>query len=270
MENLNITNKLVTEQDIKNILKTLNITIEKVNDIKLYRKAFTHKSFVKNQKYSKLDSLIILNDNIVDFQSESYERFEFFGDSVICHTTCEYLFERYEGQDEGFLTKLKTKLVARETLSKYSRFLNLSQFVLISNHMEKIHGRETDKILEDVFEAFICALYKDQGFLIAKKLIINVLESVINFPQLLLFDDNYKDRLLKFFQKNGFNPPEYKLCTTLGPPNKRTFIIEVLRTKNNNIEHICKGSGNTKKEAEQNGSLNALRMFKQLKHYEKF
>lgn len=268
MENLNVNNTLITEEDIIDILKKVNINIDKINNISLYIRAFTHKSYVKNQKYSKLDSLLELNEGIVDFQSESYERFEFFGDSVICHTTCEYLFERFDDQDEGFLTKLKTKLVSRDTLCKYSRFLGLSKFILISNHMEKISGRNTDKILEDIFEAFICALYKDQGFLIAKQCIINVMENVIDFSQLLLYNDNYKDRLLQFFQKNGYNPPEYRLCTTLGPPNKRTFIIEVLRTKNDMIEYICKGYGNTKKEAEQDGSFNALKLFNQLEHYE--
>ena len=64
----------------------------------------------------------------------------------------------------------------------------------MSNHMENIHGRDTDKILEDLFEALICGMYKDLNYNVAKKFVINILEKTTNFAKILYYDKNYKDR----------------------------------------------------------------------------
>ena len=268
MDALNQRNQYITKEDVQKILKNVNITTE-INDIKKYQKAFTHKSYVKDTTYSFLDDLLKLKNGIVDFQDECNERIEFYGDSVICSTTVEYLFLRYPMFDEGILTKFKTIIVSRDYLARFARFHGFQKYLLISNHMENIHGRDSDRILEDCFEAFIAAITMDLGYLTAKQFIIDTMEECVNFSELLFFNQNYKDRILNYFQKNGWSFPKYQIISQIGPPNKRTFIVSIYQElENKRKRHVCQGIGNTKKDAEQNASLNALKMYKQLHQHE--
>lgn len=265
---INLRNILICDNNIQEILKIGDIH-EKINNIKLYQIAFTHKSYI-NTNINNIYNYNLIND-VVPFQKYSNERLEFLGDSIIGHIICEYLYDRYPNNDEGFLTKLKTRLVDRKSLSKFANYLNLSKYILISNHMENIHGRNTNKILEDIFESFIGALTKDLGYNIAKKFVLNILESTTNFSQLLYNDINYKDRLLRYFQKQGWGPPVYTINLIIGPPHKRTFTIDawiheylVDDKENKNLirkELVGRGLGLSKKDAEQIASKNALIKF---------
>jgi ribonuclease-3 len=268
MDDLNTKNYLIEKEDVETILRKVNI-VKNVKDISLYQKAFTHQSYVKDINYAFFKGLIKLKEGVVDFQDRSNERFEFCGDSIICHVICEYLFLRYPEFEEGMLTKLKTNLVSKDYLSRFASYHNFQKYLLISNHMENIHGRNTDRLLEDAYESFICALNKDLGYLTTKKFIIETLENVVNFGELLYFNQNYKDRLLIFFQKNGWSFPKYDIISQLGPPNKRTFIVNcyyIDERKQKNI--VSQGFSNTKKDAEQESSKQALIKFNQLTNYE--
>jgi len=272
MDNLNTRNITITQKDVNDMLKNVDINKE-VNDISKYQHAFTHKSYVKDTNYSFLDDLIKLNKNVVDFQDKCNETLEFYGDSIVCSVTVEYLFLRYPTFDEGMLTKLKTNIVSRDYLAKFARYHGFEKFLLLSNHMENIHGRDGDRLLEDCFESFVGALSLDLGYLTAKQFIVESIENCVNFSELLFFNQNYKDRALNYFQMNGWNFPKYEVVTQLGPPNKRTFVVNILKNyKDSNNkwvkEVVCKGIGNTKKEAEQNSSLNALKLYKQLHPHE--
>ena len=267
MDELNKRNIHITKQDVQDILKNVNITTE-INDIRKYQKAFTHKSYVKDTNYNFLQDVIQLKDGMVDFQDECNERFEFFGDSVICSTSVEYLFLRYPEYDEGIMTKLKTIIVSREYLARFARFHGFKKFLLLSNHMEHIHGRDSDRLLEDCFEAFIAAITLDIGYLTAKQFIIDTIEECTNFSELLFFNQNFKDRILNYFQKNGRGFPRYDIVCQIGPPNKRTFIVNIYEDKNGRKNIVCQGKGQNKKEAEQNSSLNALKLYKQLHPHE--
>jgi len=278
MNQLNFRNKLITCNDVQTIIKKGGLDL-KVEKIHLYHRSFTHKSYVKVDNTNISYNEILLDDDVVDLQKNSNERFEFLGDSVIGFTICEYLYLRYYNYDEGFLTKLKTKLVDRKRLAQFARYLDLGEFILISNHMENIHGRNTDRILEDIFESFICAFYKEFGFDMSKKFIINIMEKNVNFAELLYLDNNYKDRLMQYFQQKGFQPPVYTRLVVLGPTNKRTFImqtwINIYRYDKNTNQKIFiekkmvgTGIGTSKKEAEQIASRNALKKYKQLKYHE--
>jgi dsRNA-specific ribonuclease len=265
---------MITKNDIRNILIKHEIYDEAKN-ISLYRRALTHKSYVNtndflssNHNYHNRN-----NKNIVPYQKNSNERLEFLGDSIIGHIICEYLYDRYPTKDEGFLTKLKTRLVDRKSLANFSKYMDISQFILISNHMENIHGRNTDKILEDIYESFICALYKDLGFMITKKFVIAVLENTTDFAKLLYIDVNFKDRLLRFFQKQGWETPVYTAGDMIGPSHRRTFTMYATRVVYDKIQgrkNITKsdivgvGVASSKKEAEQIASKEALRKFNAL------
>ena len=178
-------NRFITNKDIRNLLAKLEI-YDEIKDISIYQRALTHKSYINPNNFLSTNQNYINKStkNNVPYQKKSNERLEFLGDSIIGHIICEYLYDRYPDKDEGFLTKLKTRLVDRKSLANFSKFIKISKYILISNHMENIHGRNTDKILEDVFEAFICALYKDLGFMITEN-------SLLQFWKILLISQNY-------------------------------------------------------------------------------
>jgi len=275
MDELNIRNVYIGKSDVQKIMKAGNINVQ-IKDLKLYQKAFVQKSYVKDINYSFLKDIITINDDIVDFQNESNERYEFCGDSIISHVICEYIFLRFPELDEGILTtNLKTKIVSRGYLSVFAKELGFPKFLLLSNHMEKIHSRDYHRILEDAFEAFICAMNMDIGFPLTKEFIINIIEKYVNFAEILELNNNYKDRIKHFYQKQGKNEPKYEIDCELGPPTKRTFIMNVYENyKSNNGKWIknflAKGYGNNKKEAEQNAAYYALKKLDLLEIFEEY
>lgn len=231
--------------DIEKIIKMKPIDINK------YRKAFVHKSVVKNAKES---------NDLPEFMKESYERYEFLGDSVLNLTVAKYLFSKYPNNQEGYLTKIRTKLVNGKTLSMFANKLELSKFLILNYKVENINGRNNNRILEDVFESLICSIYLDLGFNYAEKFILDLIEKHINFDEILV-DDNYKDILLRFCQNKFGTTPNYKIVETSGPPHNRTFKISCLIQ---DIEYKF-GKGKNKKDAEQIAAKETLIYFKQIK-----
>lgn len=275
MDELNYRNVHIQIKDVENIFKKGGIN-SKINDLKLYQKAFVQKSYVKDINYDILKDIIQLNKDIVDFQKESNERFEFCGDSIISHVICEYIFLRFPELDEGIMTtNLKTKIVSRGYLSVFAKELGFPKFLLLSNHMEKIHSRDYHRILEDAFEAFICAMNIDLGFNITKKFIINIIEMYVNFTEILELNNNYKDRIKHYYQRNGKNEPIYQIDCQLGPPTKITFIMNIYENNKNEKgrwikNFLAKGYGYNKKEAEQNAAYNALKKLNLLEKFEEY
>ena len=217
-------------------------------DINKYRKAFLHKSVVKNAKES---------NELPDFMTESYERYEFLGDSVLNLVVAKYLFIKFPNSHEGNLTKIRTKLVNGKTLSLLANKLELSKFLILNYKVENINGRNNNRILEDVFESLICAIYLDLGFNHAENFILSLIQKHINFDELLV-DDNYKDILLRFCQSKFGTTPNYKIVDTSGPPHNRTFKISCYIQ---DIEYKY-GKGKNKKDAEQIAAKETLLYFK--------
>ena len=234
----------LTRQDIQKIIGMKPIDINK------YRKAFVHKSVVKNAKE---------NGELPEYMKESYERYEFLGDSVLNLVIANYLFTKYPNSHEGNLTKIRTKLVNGKTLSTLANKLELSKFLILNYKVENINGRNNNRILEDVFESLICSIYLDLGFSYAEKFILDLINKYINFDELLV-DDNYKDILLRFCQNKFGTTPNYKIIETLGPPHNRTFkiccYIQDLQYKY--------GKGKNKKDAEQVAAKETLKYFKMI------
>ena len=234
--------KELTRQDIEKIIGMKPIDINK------YRKAFVHKSVVKNAKESK---------ELPEFMQESYERYEFLGDSVLNLVIAKYLFHKFPNSHEGNLTKIRTKLVNGKTLSQFANKLELSKFLILNYKVENINGRNNNRILEDVFESLICSIYLDLGFNHAERFILNLIDKYINFEELLI-DDNYKDILLKFCQTKFGTTPVYKIVETNGPPHNRTFKISCFIQ---DLEYKY-GKGKSKKDAEQISARETLKHFK--------
>lgn len=220
-------------------------------DITKYKKAFVHKSVVKNAKES---------NSLPEFMKESYERFEFLGDSVLNLIVAKYLFNKFPNSHEGNLTKIRTKLVNGKTLSMFANKLELSKFLILNYKVENINGRNNNRILEDIFESLICSIYLDLGFNHAERFVLNLIEKYINFDELLV-DDNYKDILLRFCQNKFAITPNYKIIETSGPPHNRTFKISCYIQ---DIEYKY-GKGKNKKDAEQVAARETLKYFKQIK-----
>lgn len=212
-----------------------------------YYQAFVHKS---TQKYTKSSS------TAMNYTKQSYERYEYLGDSVLSLIIANYLFKKYEGKNEGFLTRIRTKLVNGKTLAKFSKHLDLGKHILLSSNVEKIDGRNNNRILEDIFEALICAIYLDLGFSKAEKFVIDTVEKYINFDDLEV-DDNFKDILLRFCQSKMNTTPSYDTIELSGPPHNRQFKVACFIQ---GIQYKF-GSGKCKKIAEQLAAKETLKHF---------
>jgi ribonuclease-3 len=137
-------------------------------------------------------------------------------------------------------------LVNGVQLSKLARQINLGDYILMSNHVQNIKGRNSQKILEDAFEAFLAAIFNDLGFDAVNSFVVSIIDK-LDFSE-VLYEDNYKDLLLKFSQKTFKNvTPEYILLKTDGPPHNRNFNVAV--TISGTVYES--GWGKSKKQAEQ-------------------
>jgi ribonuclease-3 len=295
----NINNILINEKDIINILLQCNVNIENINNIDIFIQAFTHKSYYKKEVFT-FNILTIAKqelgnpNNLVELQENSYERLEYLGDRVLKLIVSNYLFHRYPKQDEGFMTRLQTKIEDKKNLAFMSKELGLNKFFIISKQIESIGGRNLEKIHEDIFESFIAALYLSNGFEPCLLLITNLLETLIDYSEKLYCDNNYKDQLLRYHHYSKWKPPTYVLIHFEGPPHKRKYIMGVekscneisddnnnknigeLKNLKNNIDNknkfkylkkncISFGIGISKKEGEQNASKMALIIYGVLK-----
>jgi ribonuclease-3 len=210
----------------------------KVKNVGLYQQALVHKSIHKAVKR--------YTGNLQGYLTQHNERLEFLGDSVLGLVVANYLYHRFPDNDEGFLTRIKTKLVNGTQLAKIARSIGLGEHILMSNHVVSIKGRDSQKILEDAFEAFLAALYKDLGFDAVYSFIVGIIDS-LDFDEILV-QDNYKDMLIKYCQHSMKNIPlEYRLISTEGPPHNRLFTIAVVI---GNVEY-SQATAKSKKQAEQ-------------------
>jgi len=259
----NIYNVLITENDIKKLLSKYNITIDIKNDnINYYIISLTHKSYIKKEYYDNYNIQISKENNnhsnVLELLDQSNERLEFLGDTVIKCIISGYLFQRYYYEDEGFMTRIKTKIENRETLAYFAKNLGIDKFMIISKQIEENFGRESDKLLEDCFEAFMGALYLDAGFDICRKILINFLEGEIDFAEILYNDNNYKDQLLRYYHKNKWSYPVYSDMKAEGPLHCRLYTIGV---KDNKGSIVGIGVDHSKRKAEQIASKKALIYF---------
>ena len=250
----NYNNRLLTELDVINIMKSLHINDFKPNNISFDQRSFIHKSYCKLKDYEEYE---YPGAPCLKLQDESYEKIEFLGDAILGSVVSAYLYKRfYEiyNQNEGFLTKLKIRIICGENLSKLSKHLSFSEYIILSKHVDdNCSGKENSNILEDVFEAFIGALYLDHGYSVAEKFIISVIERYVDFTDILMNDTNYKDQILRYFHRNQETSikPFYKHMKC---EEKGTFICEL----HYNNKLIMKGEGITKKKSEQDVSKKAL------------
>ena len=225
----------------------------RIRNIKYYQRALVHKSIQKNVRKSQ---------NAPDYMKRSNETIEFLGDSVLGMIIAEYLFRKYPDNDEGFLTRLRTRIVKGKTLGRLAKAIGLGDMILMSNHVIKIGGRNNLRILEDAFESIVGAIYMDLGLENARSFVLRVVKENITHEQ-LFSDDNYKDLLLRYMQAKGEELPVYNTIKTEGPPHQRIFTIEVVVYS----KPMGQGTANSKKAAEQ---IAAQQVIKKLNITENF
>lgn len=203
------------------------------NDINLFETAFTHTSYCNENK------------NV-----ESYERLEFLGDKILDFIVSEYLYKNRH-IFEGEMTKIRASHVCEDALAEYSLNSHFDEYLRLGKGEELTGGRGKKTILADVFEAFIGALYLDQGMEKTKQFVRNTVIKSINKNE-EIFND-YKSELQELVQTSK-KSLEYVLIRETGPSHDKEFEVNVV------VENIVYGSGigKTKKEAEQNAAKDAL------------
>jgi ribonuclease-3 len=268
---LNEKNIFITEDFINNIFIKYKVNY-KIKNLANFQLAMIHISYVNKttltEKTAKLLKNItpISNPNLaIPLQDKSYGRLEYLGDAIIHNIIAEYLFTRYDEEDEGFLTKTRIKLENSKTLSKLSKILGLHKYAIIARNLELNNKRTTDvHLTEDIFESFFGALSLEVEYQTCRELFINIIEKELDIAEILSTDDNYKDKLMIYYHTQKWTEPkyiedtsQYKDCLL----NAQGIILEqrmftVYVKSNNNI--IGTGTGSSKIEAEQNAAHQAL------------
>lgn len=207
---------------------------------KLLRQALTHSSFTNEQKINK---------------AGNYERLEFLGDAVLELVSSEFLFREHPEVPEGELTKMRASMVCEPALAFCARDLELGKFMRLGKGEESTGGRNRDSITSDAMEAVIGAIYLDGGMESAKAFINRYILS--DLEDKVLFYDS-KSNLQELIQGKLRKDFHYEVLEESGPEHDKTFLVEVFMEQ----ESIGKGSGRTKKAAEQQAAYQALRLLR--------
>lgn len=224
----------------KNYHHPLSIFIKNVfgyipKNIFLYELALTHKS--ASMYHNK------------DF-SINNERLEFLGDAVLNTIIGEYLFNEYVNENEGFLTNLRAKIVSRHSLNDVAIKLNLTKVIKQQHDFDIL----SSNIPGNALEAFIGAIFLDKGYNFTKKIILQkIVHPYIDLHNLIENDTNYKGQIIDWAQKQHVSI-EFKCEPTVLENKQQGYLAEILIKG----QEWGKGKGNTKKEAEQQASKEAL------------
>lgn len=208
------------------------------NDIDLYISAFTHRSY--------------LNENR-DFHLPHNERLEFLGDAVLELVSTEYLYKTYD-HPEGELTNFRSALVNYKMLSDIAGRLGFEQYLLMSRGEAKDTGRARQVILANCIEAFIGALYLDLGYeatqkFIEKEILVE-LKAIIDGGTYM----DPKSKLQELVQEKHGITPTYGVVSESGPDHDKTFVVASFMGK----KEIGRGEGPSKQEGEIAAAANAL------------
>lgn len=256
-------NYLITAEDLTLLLFENGVTTP-FHDLNIYRMAFVHKSYCTRRNENFVNGNVNCPANCLALQECSNERLEFLGDSVLNLIVAQYLYERYPDSEEGFMTKIRTRLVNGQMLAVLSEKIGLDRYVLISKQIEDNSGRKNQKILEDTFEAVLGALFLDfseNGYAVASEFIIHILESNLDFSELITSNHNYKDTLLKYFQHSHNYIPKFFEMNVSSKHNNKQYTVCI---KNREGLVIATGVGASKKQAENAAARNGLQYHGQL------
>lgn len=232
--------------DIKELNEFEDIIKYKFNDIEILEKSLTHSSYSNEDKsYNKVNN----------------ERLEFLGDAVLSISVSRYIFDKFPNYPEGDLTKLRSQVVCEDTLGLVAANLNVGKFLLLGKGEEASGGRERKSILADAVEAIIAAIYIDGGYRKAEGFVLDNLTKYIQLAVKGKIVTDFKSYLQEYYQsKSQSCKIRYVVTKEEGPDHEKMFHVNVLVNKN----VVGKGSGKSKKLAEQDAAKNALKSEGQL------
>lgn len=223
---------------MRNLIDLFQILDIEVHNTDLYELALTHPSCNSDQNTKHQD----------------YERLEFVGDSVIGFVSADLIYKSHDEMDQGLMSKLRSHLVCSKSLANYSRKIKLYEFIHIGHSITAEQLKNSDKILEDVFEALMGAIYLEQDIGIAYRIIESFIKEDV---QNINIDDlvDPKTRLQEEIQAEYREAVKYVIIDEYGPAHDKTFEVEVLF----NGLILGRGKGKSKKAAEEAAAKDALR-----------
>jgi ribonuclease-3 len=208
-------------------------------DEQLLKLALTHPSIAHEQ----------------DMPTPHNQRLEFLGDSVLGLVLTRDLYEKFPEADEGLLTKSRAKLVNSSALYGHACALNLGEYLILSRGEELTGGRERPSTLSDAYEALLGAIFLDAGFEATREIILREFSddfSTLGEPAGI---DNPKGELQELLQVRSNKSPQYQIISVTGPDHDRHFECAVFHADS----ELARGSGRSKKAAESNAAMNALK-----------
>nr|WP_300095435.1 ribonuclease III [Sedimentibacter sp.] len=226
--------------DIKELNEFEKIIGYSFKNIEILEKSLTHSSYSNEDKsYSKVNN----------------ERLEFLGDAVLSITVSRFIFDKFPEYPEGDLTKLRSQVVCEDTLSLVAANLKIGRFLLLGKGEEASGGRERKSILADAVEAIIAAIYIDGGYRKAEEFVLDNLTKYIQLAVKGKIVTDFKSYLQEYYQsKSQSCKIRYVVTKEEGPDHEKMFHVNVLVNKT----VVGKGTGKSKKLAEQDAAKNAL------------
>jgi dsRNA-specific ribonuclease len=227
----NSLNTEITLNEVQSILTKYGLP-PMVYNIKLYKRAFVHRSYTKRSHFENAtQNITILEkpDDCMPLSTKSNERLEFLGDGILELITKYYLYRRFPKENEGFMTEKKIAIVKNEAIGKIALEMRLNKWLILSKHAEEKKIRNNLKKLGCLFESFLGALFLDfnkievhdddgwfknvfvtgPGFQMAQRFVENIFEKHIDWIALIQNDDNYKNILQVKIQKEFKVTPHY-------------------------------------------------------------
>lgn len=226
--------------DFSPLLKKLGI---KIHNEDLFKEAFTHKSYINENRGTK---------------RKSNERLEFLGDAVLELISTRFLFDKFTEDEEGKLTAYRSALVCGENLAKIAKKLDLGKYLYVSKGEEKSGGRNKDYIMANTFEAFIGAVYLDSGLVEAEKILQKHLLPEIETIIKKNLHKDAKSLFQEIAQERESITPHFEVLKESGPDHNKKFIVGAYLGE----KLIAKGKGPSKQKASTDAASNALKKMK--------
>lgn len=203
------------------------------NDVRLLDEALTHRSF----------------------GARNNERLEFLGDSILNFIISRELYRRFPSAREGQLSRLRARLVRRQTLAEVAREFSLGDYLIMGSGELKSGGFKRDSILSDTLEAIIGAIYLDSNVDVVGERIATWFDPRLDALSLKTSQKDSKSRLQEFLQARQYDLPEYVVVAVKGASHDQQFYVECRTVL---LSEPVVGEGTTRRVAEQNAAAMAL------------
>ncbi|MCK4922690.1 MAG: ribonuclease III [Bacteroidales bacterium] len=217
---------------VKKLIPILGFIPSRIN---LYEIAFIHKSA----------SVVLPNGEVIN-----NERLEFLGDAILDAIVADYLLKRFPDKNEGFLTKMRSKMVKRKHLNLLAYRIGINQFIVSQTSVAEV----SKHLYGNAFEALLGAIFLERGYNCTYKFIERIIDKYVNIEKLRQIDSDYKSKLIEWAQKEK-HEVIFESKEDSNSQNKHPHFISHIRILKN---EIGKGMGNSKKEAEQKAAKMAL------------